>query len=205
MIDVTCMFFTTAALVRDNGASYQLVPITLNNQFCYVISEMISRSQDKRWQCMSGISAFSWTVKCTEGGLDVELDKQHSRGSLCLSHRLFLKLEREGWGKQRREKFVGWISEERRQSKNGENGRRRTQTGRERRQERHRQKWASGGYLRVTGCCHHCTVLWVNCQNIDWSTWQPSPSSFSSKFYSCSLLLLPQKETSNTQPAARLP
>lgn len=40
----------------------------------------------------------------------------------------------------------------------------------ERMQERHRCKRASGGNLRVTGCCHDCTVLWVNCQNIDWST-----------------------------------
>lgn len=107
----------------------------------------------------------------------MEGDKHHSRSSLSLSGCLFLKLKREGrGGGERREEFVGLINQKkasvRMERKGGEEHK-----PRERKQERHRRKWASGGYLRVTGCCHDCTVLWVNCQNIDWSTWQPSPSS----------------------------
>lgn len=128
----------------------------------------------------------------------MEGEKQHSRSSLSLAVSS-LKLEREGrrrgekrgiCGMNRQQKnkksACGWREEGAEEHKPGE-----------RKQERHRRKWASGGYLRVTGCCHDCTVLWVNCQNIDWSTWQPSPSSFFSKFYSWSFffffLLLPQK------------
>lgn len=60
----------------------------------------------------------------------------------------------------------------------------------ERKQERRRRKWVSGGYLRVTGGCHDCTVLWVNCQNIDWSTWQPRHSSLLFPFQVLFVLLL---------------
>lgn len=165
------------------------------NTWCYfrIETERETVSGDKRWQRMLDISAFSRILKHRRRSACWEGDKQHSRSSVSLSSCLFSKLKREGSRRERREEFVGWRSEEQKASVRMERKGGEEHKPRVRKQGRHTRKWASGGFLRVTGCCHDCTVLWVNCQNIDWSTWQPSPSSFFPKFYSCSLLLLLRK------------
>lgn len=61
--------------------------------------------------CVGYFSLFMNSKK-QKKGLDGEGEKQHCRSSLCLSHCIFLKLERERRGRQRREEFMGRISKE---------------------------------------------------------------------------------------------
>lgn len=143
-------------------------------------------------QRMLDILAISGSVKAQE---EVWIWKETNsiEWAHYLSRPVFIKLKREGRMQERREEFVGWISQEKASMRMERTGGEEHKPG-ERKQPRHRRKWASGGYLRVTGCCHDCTVLWVNCQNIDWSTWQPSPFPFLFKVLCSVFVAAPQKE-----------
>lgn len=147
--------------------------------WCYFKTEIGETSSgDEQWQPVLDVLAFSGTLK-HRTALDVEADKQHSRSSLSLPLSLSLAVTCLKFESKEKEKKKGNCGLKKLEKK-PEKGRG-TQTRREKAAEP-RRKWASGGYLRVTGCCYDSSVLWVNCQNIDWSTWQPSPSSPSFRF-----------------------